>query len=147
MQWLQGIALVTIPAIGAWIAYQQVGLGKAKLNLDLYDRRFAVYAACRKLMATGIQNGDVRPIDLQAFYVDTADTVFLFDQQMDHYIDGFGEMFRSLGRLNDEINRDNPDAAAHVRYAEEREALFETITTKHRELRERFAPFLKLGLL
>jgi hypothetical protein len=147
MQWLQGIALVAIPTIGAWIAYQQVRLGKAKLNLDLYDRRFAVFAACRKLLATGIQHGDVRPSDLQAFYVATADTIFLFDQQMDDYVDGFGETFRLLGRLNDEMNRDNPDATAHARYAEERAAHFQAITTKHKELREKFKPFLKLGML
>jgi hypothetical protein len=54
LQYLQAVALVLIPIIGAWIAWQQVRIARAKLHFDLYKKRFAVFEAARRLIAEAI---------------------------------------------------------------------------------------------
>jgi hypothetical protein len=50
MQWAQAIGIGIISAAGVFIAYKQSRIATAKLNLDLYDRRFRVYDAARALI-------------------------------------------------------------------------------------------------
>jgi hypothetical protein len=79
LQYLQTLALLLIPAIGAWIAWQQVQIARVKLQHDLYDRRFAVFEAARKLLHEVISHGDVSDSSLNAYAIATADAIFLLD--------------------------------------------------------------------
>jgi hypothetical protein len=51
LQDLQTFALIAIPAVGACLAWQQVQIARVKLQHDLYDRRYRVFEATRKLLA------------------------------------------------------------------------------------------------
>jgi hypothetical protein len=48
--------LALIALIGAWIALQQMLIARARLNFDLFDRRFAVYCATREYIKTMLQH-------------------------------------------------------------------------------------------
>ena len=50
LQYLQTFALIAIPAVGACLAWQQVQIARVKLQHDLYDRRYRVFEATRKLL-------------------------------------------------------------------------------------------------
>jgi hypothetical protein len=86
LQWAQAIALVCIPLIGALLAWQQVRVAYAKLQLDLYDRRFAVFDAARRLLLEVARERTASPEGLVAFIVATADANFLFNDEINTYL-------------------------------------------------------------
>ena len=79
MQYLQAVALLLLPAIGAWIAWQQVQIARVKLQHDLYDRRFAIFNAARKLLLEVTTHGDISDHSVNEYVIATADAVFLLD--------------------------------------------------------------------
>src|SRR5271166_908276 len=79
LQYLQVLAVLLVPAIGAWIAWRQVQIARVKLQHDLYDRRFAVFEAARKLLVEVITHGDVSNNSLTTYAIATADAIFLLD--------------------------------------------------------------------
>jgi hypothetical protein len=89
LQILQAFALLAISAAGAVLAWQQVRIADAKLQHDLYDRRFKVFDATRRMLASTpptLEHG-FRPENLGAFVADTADAIFLFDDEIAKYLE------------------------------------------------------------
>ena len=79
--------MVAIPAVGAWLAWQQVQIARVKLQHDLYVRRFRVFDAARRFVANICSNGTTTDEDVRAFIVGTGDAVFLFDDALGKYLD------------------------------------------------------------
>jgi hypothetical protein len=65
-----------VAAIVAWIAYQQFRLAREKFKLDLFEKRFAVYSAARKLLSIIAQKANIENKDLFEFLRDTHDSYF-----------------------------------------------------------------------
>jgi hypothetical protein len=78
---------VLTAAIGTWIAWQQHRATRAKLRLDLYDRRFAISIAVNKLLSRIVSNATLELVDLHAYNQDTAQALFLFDADLNGYIE------------------------------------------------------------
>lgn len=144
LQYLQASALIAIPAIGAWLAWQQVQIARIKLQHDLYDRRYRVFDATRRMLANVCAKGSISGEDLRTFTISTGDAIFLFDDDLAKYLDQ--EMtphLRALiliGNVIDDV------------YVEERRAEIETEKFDHLKwlneqltgLADKFKPFLKL---
>jgi hypothetical protein len=86
IQYAQAIALILIPLIGALIAWQQVKIGRIKLQHDLYDKRFAVFQTARKLLANVLADRNVSNDQVDAYVVGTSDSVFLLDEETSKYL-------------------------------------------------------------
>jgi hypothetical protein len=86
LQYLQALAVVLIPPIGAWLAWQQVQIARVKLQHDLYERRYAVFNAARKLLAEVVAHRTPSEVGLRAYTISTADAVFLFNDQIAEYL-------------------------------------------------------------
>jgi hypothetical protein len=67
IQYIQAGAVILIPIIGAFIANQQVKIARVKLQHDLYERRFEVFQAARKLLAHVITNGNASDDQLRKY--------------------------------------------------------------------------------
>jgi hypothetical protein len=146
MQWAQAIALIVISCLGSWIAYKQVRIAGAKLNLDLYDRRFKVFEATRTVLIFALQKGDVAQDVMNTFYIGVADAIFLFDKSIDDYLQDFGKMLRKFQMLN--YNLQHLREAEQARRGELADALMvhsELINAELPILIEKFKPFLRLG--
>jgi hypothetical protein len=63
MQWAQAIALIVISCLGSWIAYKQARIAAAKLNFDLYQKRFDVFEGARRLVTVTMQD-ELHPVRL-----------------------------------------------------------------------------------
>jgi len=87
VQWTQAVLLLVISCLGAWIAYKQVRIAEAKLNLDLFDKRFKVFEAARKLVRSFLQDGGVETEEILEFNGSVIDAVFLFDPNVETYLD------------------------------------------------------------
>src|SRR5713226_869539 len=89
MQWAQVIGVACISGLGAWIAYRQSRIATAKLNLDLYDRRFKVFEAARTCLVFALQKADVTQEVMNTFHLGVADAIFLFDKDIEDYLEKF----------------------------------------------------------
>lgn len=61
--WSSVVSSLLVPVIavlGAVIAYRQWRVAQNKLKLDLFDRRFAIFDAARKLIASILASGNGR---------------------------------------------------------------------------------------
>ncbi len=79
VQWSQALLILFISGLGAWIAYKQVRIAAAKLNLDLYDKRFEVFEAARELVAHVLREANIGTSEIIVFGIGVADAVFLFE--------------------------------------------------------------------
>lgn len=146
MQWAQAIALIIIPLVGAWIAFRQAQLARAKLKFDLYDRRFKVFEAARQFLIDVVQSDHVDAGRVIKFNVDTADAVFLFKREVEAYLDLLRERILKLRRL-----KSQEKAAEEYGEEEKRIKLGELAANQHLELSgelstliDTFKPYLRL---
>jgi hypothetical protein len=84
---LPSILLALIAMIGAWIALQQMLIARAKLNIDLFDRRFAVYIATRKYIVAMLQHKGGTQEDAVAWWAVASSTPFLFDKEITSFME------------------------------------------------------------
>jgi hypothetical protein len=145
MQWAQAVALIVISCLGSWIAYKQVRIASAKLNLDLYDRRFKVYEAARTFLSHFMVNAAFTGKEISDYNFGVSDAVFLFDKDVKEYLDGFRKKAFDLGLKNTQLRNLPPDSPA-------REALVDALYRLEIDLSEEFPrliavfkPYLKLG--
>ena len=104
LQYVQAVAVVTIAAIGARLAWKQVQIADVKLQHDLYDRRYRVFYAARTLLANIGLKGSASDDDVHAFMRDTSDAVFLFDDELPKYLEEMGKRaFRHAGPVNGDV--------------------------------------------
>jgi hypothetical protein len=82
----QALAVPVIAAVGAWIALQQMSIARVKLQHDLYDRRYAVFDAVRRLLEEAISTKIVSSETFNSFALGTADAAFLFDDDLAAYL-------------------------------------------------------------
>lgn len=97
MQWAQAIALIVISCLGSWIAFKQVKIAAAKLNLDLYDRRFKVYEAARAFLSHFMVNAAYTSKEFMDYKFGVSDAVFLFNKDVNDYLEGLGKKASDLG--------------------------------------------------
>src|ERR1700678_1205156 len=81
LQTLQSIAVIAIPLVGAWLAWQQVEIARVKLRLDLFDKRFAVFDAARRFLLHVFAHGNTTDEALREYTLGTIDAAFLFDDE------------------------------------------------------------------
>src|SRR6266536_2186582 len=76
---------VLVALFAAWIALQQYRVARNKLKLDLFEKRFSVFAGTRKFLSLQLQKGDVALDDL--FYrASIAEADFLFEEDLVKYL-------------------------------------------------------------
>src|SRR5438105_2018099 len=100
LQYLQTVALTAIPFIGAWLAWQQVHIARVKLQHDLFERRYKVFDATRKLLISILVTGTASEEARRAFALDTVDAVFLFDDDLARYLKEMGKRAVILQNTN-----------------------------------------------
>jgi hypothetical protein len=150
LQCLQAFALIAIAAVGAWLAWQQVQMARVKLQHDLYERRYRVFEAARKLLAETQIHRSPSDDDLRAFVIGTSDAVFLFDDDIAVYLKEMQKRayeFQSLEKLLEVY----PDTTPIIPVGEKRTQAvnassehFLWFSEQFDGLVDKFKPFLKL---
>jgi hypothetical protein len=79
---LSMVATLVFGSIAAYIAYQQWRLTRYKFRLDLFEKRYKVYAAAAQFLSTIMVKAAVDDEDLSAFDIGTMDAVFLYPKQI-----------------------------------------------------------------
>ncbi len=99
---------ILISVLLTYIAYQNYRISKAgffvqkdKLRLDLFDRRYRVFEALRKLLSLFISNANFTRVELQTFVNDSSDAEFLFGKDIKDYVDEVKKRGLKLAQLHD----------------------------------------------
>ena len=78
---------ILLAGFGGYIAYQQFRLGREKFKLDLFDKRFSVFAATRRLLSIILTEANVSLEQLFEYRASVAEATFLFDSDITDYLD------------------------------------------------------------
>ncbi len=141
--WLDYWKLTTflIAAFAAYVAYRQHRLGKEKFKLDLFEKRYRVFAATRLLLTHVLQNGNVTLPELFEYRAGIGEASFLFSSDLVEYLE---EIYRHALKLHTDH-----ESVAPLPRGDERSRLAEEICTgtgwltdQLPELKKRFAPYM-----
>jgi hypothetical protein len=145
MQWIQVFGVAVISGLGAWIAYRQARIATAKLNLDLYDRRFKVFDGARNLVSMILGEGKIIPASLSLFNIRVADVTFLFDADVENYVINLRKKAVALYTKGNQLS-------GMEELSERRNALIDQIAelemdfaSEYERMVKVFKPYLKLG--
>lgn len=138
---------VRIAEAQAATADGQRRIAAAKLNFDLYEKRYAVFEVVRRLLVEVVQEDYVDAKQVIAFNIGTANATFLFDQDIVDYLACLRDKLLRLKTL-----KTQEKAADEYGQEEKRQKLVDLTADQHQELNrelativQKFLPYLKLG--
>jgi hypothetical protein len=136
---LKGLATPAIAFAGIAIACAQLRLTDIRLTHDLFERRYAIYAAARKFIQEICQKNTVTIEDRLSFYYASVDAIFVLDARLAAYLDKLRADANKAAALHDKIDRNQ----ASPTEIEERSNLVNWFSTQIEPLTENFKPFLQ----
>ena len=80
------LVTVLIALFAAYVAYQQFRLGREKFKLDLFEKRFQVFAAARRLLSHVLTDANLELTTLFEYRAGIAEATFLFDDGLTTYL-------------------------------------------------------------
>jgi hypothetical protein len=92
-------ATLAIGAAASFLAYQQFRLSRSKLRFDLYEKRLAVFKTVRDFASLIAIHGEA---DAGAFYRDTIERRFLFEEDVYLYIEDMFKRAQELKSLKEQ---------------------------------------------
>jgi hypothetical protein len=139
---LSALLTPAIAIVVAYIAYAQWRTANARLNLDLFDKRLAVYRkvhdAVGKVNATGLAEGAAEALFLEA----QREARFLFGPEVKAYLDELWMHFIQLHAA--QSNTQSTDEDVRKRAVQRQSELFQEITQFYYEGGDVFAPYLQM---
>jgi hypothetical protein len=122
-------------------------IAAARLNFDLYEKRYVVFEVARSLLRRVVREDTIEANDVMNFNIETADAPFLFGQDIVNYLGVLRTKVLHLKTL-----RTQETAADQADDEEKRHRLVDLVADQHQELNselevivEKFKPYLKLG--
>jgi hypothetical protein len=139
---LAGFLTPVIAIFGAYIAWQQFGLSRQKIRLDLYDRRLRVYQAVTNLFAEVAREGDVSRSTLGSYYADVFEARFLFGKDLKDYLTEVRQKASKLGSINFRLADSRASQATVSSLAQEKELVLYWFDQQIEDSAARFEPYL-----
>jgi hypothetical protein len=127
------------------IAEEQTHIASEKLRHDLYDRRYRVFEAARRLLAHIASQRTASDEALRSFVIDTGDAVFLFADDMDIQLKEIRTRAQRLQSLDHLMER-TPVGPQRTNFVNQSEEQFTWLVKQLDGLVDTFKPFLKLKL-
>ncbi|MGB7769822.1 MAG: hypothetical protein WBN22_13340 [Verrucomicrobiia bacterium] len=124
-----------------FIAWQQWKVSHAKLRLDLFDRRYKVYEATRKLLAGIMSDATFSDSQLFTFYAGTSDVEFLFDKDVVDYLEQIRKRALHM-RLLSKTFQPLPVGDERSRLVNEESAEMLWLTHQIMDMAKVFSPYL-----
>lgn len=115
LQLLQGLLTPTIALAVAWIAFQQWRTSRAKLNLDLFEKRYEVYQNAYGALTFVVSKGG--SLDTPAFgrmFEAWRESQFLFGAEVPQHLDSLLLLIMELQATESELKDETPEHAALV---------------------------------
>jgi hypothetical protein len=137
-----GLIASAIAAAGAFVGWGQLRLAQQRSRLDLYDRRYRIFAGARKLLDEILLEGFAGLNVVFAYRRETGDAIFLLSRDVTLYLEDLGQRAFRLVRIRTLLANDaHPDREAMI---DEEADLQNWFAGQHDVLAEAFRPTLQL---
>jgi hypothetical protein len=143
IEWLQALATPAIAVAGIAIALSQLRLANIRLKHDLFDRRYDIFAAARKLISEVCRNPAIPAEKIFSFYRDSGDAIFVLDADIAAYMDELKNKAFKIAELRDIVARQSATEDIQGAIIESRD-LSLWFVNQFGVLVEKFKPFLQL---
>ncbi len=146
--WLQissGLLTPLIAIFGAYIAWQQWNLGRSKLKLELFDRRFALYKAIQHPVLHVLHTGSMDDKTYFKFRSEIGDAKWMLNEEIYKYADD--DLTTKLADLLTKVEEAKVLEVGEIRTRNVREQreLKEWITSQRPHIDEMFGKFLRVS--
>ena len=139
IEWFKALATPAIAVAGAMIACAQLRIANVRLTHDLFDRRYAAYAAARKFIQQICQKRTITIEELSSFHYASGDAIFVLDNGLAEYMEKLRIKAVRTAQLHDKIG----NQGASQTEIEEHYDLLQWFANQIHVLTERFKPFLQ----
>ncbi len=136
------LVTVLVGLFAAYVAYRQYALGREKFKLDLFEKRFALFAGTRRFLTHILDDGNASLQHLFEFRASVAEATFLFDDDITDYLNAIDAKALQLWKLTETI-RPLPAGQERTKAAGDISEAVEWLTNQLPELKIRFSPYLK----
>jgi|ERR1700675_1874868 len=145
--WAQALGVpvfgAIISCVGLRIAWLQKHLQDIRLQIDLYDRRFRIYAAAKGLLVSVQADGSVKRTAFQVFVDQTSDAEFLFAPNVADYLKELRAKAIDSIRIETKLSN-GLGQKEHDRLAQEESEIATWFMDQFDILRDKFKPFMRL---
>jgi hypothetical protein len=139
IDWLNRLATPAIAFAGIAIAFAQLRIANIRLTHDLFDRRYAVYAAARKFIQQLCQKRTITIAELSEFHYASGDAIFVLDQGLADYLEQLRAKAVRAAALSEKIGSQRACQAE----IQEHWDLLKSFANQIEILTEKFKPFLQ----
>lgn len=139
---LSAVLTVVIATAVAIIAYRQWRTAVTKLNLDLFDKRYAIYQKVRSAVGVVSTTARVSREAEQNLLEAINESEFLFDDTVRLYLNGLWKLFSRLSAAEHQMKSDDEDIRKKA--VKESNELFSEITQFYYEGPDVFAHFMRM---
>lgn len=138
-----GLKLLAVVAavFGSYIAYQQHRTSRARLKLDLFEKRYQVFAGTRQFLTIVLQKGAADLEAIFAFRASIGEASFLFSQATCDYLNEIDRHAINLNATREEMDP-LPVGDSRSRLVSELAAERKWLAAQLPELRRVFSPYL-----
>jgi uncharacterized coiled-coil protein SlyX len=133
---------ILVGALAAYIAFQQYRINRERFKLDLFEKRFSVFSAVRKLLSIVLRDAKADYTDLFEYRASTAEATFLFGNDITDYLAEIDKQFLRLHVTEASLKGEITPDVMNKMIAENQQALT-WLTDQLPELKERFSPYLR----
>jgi hypothetical protein len=143
VQWVLAVMMLLLVGGVVWIAVMQIRVATAKHNLDLYDKRFKIFEAAGRYLQHLLVEGRVSETALNEFNIGVAGAVFLFDNDLNIYLDALRRRGLSLNALTEQLSSIELDAEGRDELIDKIDAWVTDFKLEYSRLVNAFTPYLK----
>jgi hypothetical protein len=128
----------------AYIALEQWRLARHKLRLDLFEKRYKVYEAAAKFLATIMAEANFNDGDLRAYNQGTMDAVFLYPAHIKDYLDLIRSRALKMRVYQRQFER-LPVGDERSKLVDQNDVEFRWLVAEQAKLATVFAPYLSFA--
>ena len=142
-----GIGTLIIAVIVAYIAWRQHCTSRDRLRLDLFDKRYQVYATLVNFLSYVASNPKPEANKIMEFKARTSDAAFLFDADLCQHITQVYENAWAARQTQQALCRADLKGYTDQHTLEKKEqALFSWFSNQMRMAQQKFEPYLKFSV-
>jgi hypothetical protein len=142
--WSQALLTPVIAVTGIYVSWRQWRTNSQKLRYDLFEKRYAIYEAAVKFIASMMREGKPSQEAQNAFLVGTQGSKLLFGREVEEYLHSLWVDAVEM-EMHQAIFSDLPvgkDRTMHVEAAAE---IKKKLPDHFRRLDEKFFPYINLA--
>jgi hypothetical protein len=132
---------ILIGVFVAFVGYQQYTVNRAKLKLDLFEKRFAIYKGTQVFLSSVLHDAKVEMDELFRFRGATQDAVFLFGDDIRKFLSAIDTRGLRLWRITQELEG-VPVGDKRSSLCKEQSEILEALIDDLPRLKEVFGPYL-----